>query len=74
MRKKKTRLVEIKDKDGNTKKKDRNPLDRMSSEYLHNAMKIASDLGLTPVSSMKLKLPTGNKINDELQEFFKNFD
>jgi len=37
-------------------------------------MKIASDLGLTPVSSMKLKLPTGNKINDELQEFFKNFD
>jgi len=28
----------------------------------------------SPVSSMKLKLPTGNKINDELQEFFKNFD
>lgn len=44
----------------------RNPLDRMSSEYLANATRLAIELGVTPAAASRVK--TGEK-KEELDDF-----
>jgi P27 family predicted phage terminase small subunit len=46
-------------------KKYRNPLDKMSSEYYANAIRLACELGVTPASASKVK----EKPREEKDEF-----
>ena len=46
-------------------KKYRNPLDKMSSEYYANAIRLACELGITPASASKVK----EKPKEEKDEF-----
>lgn len=47
----------------------RNPLDRMATEYLDNAKRLAIELGITPASSSKIKAPDQPKKNP-LADYF----
>lgn len=51
------RLEISKDAEGNILKITRLPLDKMASEYFDNAKKLAVELGITPASAGKIKLP-----------------
>lgn len=64
------RTYSIFDKQGNEKIV-RNPLDSMASEYLENAKKIAVELGITPASSSRVKMPVA-KNEDDLSKFLEN--
>lgn len=68
------RLNIIKDSNENIIKVERNPLDRMASEYLENSRKLANELGITPASSGKLKnLISKPEEKDPLQALFNQF-
>ena len=51
----------------------RNPLDRMASEYLANATRLASELGITPASASRVKVEGRKEEGDEFDKFMKNF-
>lgn len=55
------RLDIQKDSEGNILKIQRLPLDKMASEYLANAKSFATELGITPASAHKVKLPESPK-------------
>jgi P27 family predicted phage terminase small subunit len=57
------RLDIAKDADGNILKISRLPLDKMASEYLANANRLAVELGLTPASASRVKAPEKEKSN-----------
>ncbi len=50
----------------------RTALDKMATEYLDNARKLASELGITPASASKVKLPPKQE-EDPLQKLMKEF-
>lgn len=57
------RLEISKDDNGNILKITRLPLDKMASEYLSNANRLAVELGLTPASASRVKAPEKEKSN-----------
>ena len=71
--KKKGRMIELHDEDGILVKATRNPLDRMASEYLANATRLASELGITPASASRVKISGKREEGDEFDKFMKNF-
>lgn len=50
----------------------RTKLDKMATEYLDNARKLATELGITPASASKVKLPP-KKEEDPLEKLMKEF-
>ena len=70
--KKKGRVIELHNEDGILMKVTRNPLDRMASEYLANATRLASELH-TLVSASRVKIEGKKEEGDEFDKFMKNF-
>ena len=66
-------MIELHDEDGILVKATRNPLDRMASEYLANATRLASELGITPASASRVKISGKREEGDEFDKFMKNF-
>ena len=47
---------------------ERNPLDRMASEYLANATRLAVELGVTPAAASRVKAPEKKEDMDEFDK------
>jgi len=62
------RLEISKDQEGNILKITRLPLDKMASEYFDNAKKMAVELGITPASAGRIKIPA-MKNNNPFSDF-----
>ncbi len=60
--KEKGRILYYTDKQGNEIVQ-RNPLDKMASEYLMNAKSYAQELGITPATASRVKVPEPEKKN-----------
>ena len=71
--KKKGCVIELHNEDGILMKATRNPLDRMASEYLANATRLASELGITPASASRVKVEGRKEEGDEFDKFMRNF-
>ena len=71
--KKKGCVIEVHNEDGILMKATRNPLDRMASEYLANATRLASELGITPASASRVKVEGRKEEGDEFDKFMRNF-
>lgn len=67
------RTTEVRNKDGILMKVIRNPLDRMASEYLANATRLASELGITPASASRVKISGKDDEGDEFDKFMNSF-
>lgn len=67
------RTIETKNEDGVIIKVMRNPLDRMASEYLANATRLASELGITPASASRVKISGKDDEGDEFDKFMNSF-
>ena len=63
----------MRNKDGILMKVIRNPLDRMASEYLANATRLASELGITPASASRVKISGKDDEGDECDKFMNSF-
>ena len=70
--KKTGRTTEVRNKEGLLMRVVRNPLDRMASEYLANATRLASELGITPASASRVKIEDKNE-GDEFDKFMNTF-
>lgn len=71
--KKNGRTTEVRNKDGLLMKIIRNPLDRMASEYLANATRLASELGITPASASRVKIGNKDEEGDEFDKFMNDY-
>ena len=67
------RTTEVRNKDGILMKVIRNPLDRMASEYLANATRLASELGITPASASRVKISGKDDEGEEFDKFMNSF-
>ncbi|QZE15365.1 P27 family phage terminase small subunit [Halosquirtibacter laminarini] len=68
------RLQAVYDKNGTLLKYIRNPLDKMASEYLDNARKMANELGITPASQHKIKGVMTEQTQDEFEALSNKYD
>lgn len=68
------RIQPVYDKNRTLLKYIRNPLDKMASEYLDNARKMANELGITPASQHKIKGSLPEQIQDPLEALLKQYN
>lgn len=52
----------------------RNPLDKMASEYLANATRLATELGITPASASKVKSAVTGEGQDEFDKLLNKYE